>query len=107
MGPTTFPSLPKQLEAKHLNPGSDMAYKKCLTEDMGGLVQEFCRAVGNRYVMRRLQDAFEYHLKSYVSYAYLGIPRSAKAHRQKAYQLIKRAKQLSKSTAHPVQVPTS
>ena len=70
-----------------------------LAKDIGGLVQEFCQVVGNDHVMRRLEEAFTYHLKAYAQYTNSGLSKSASDHRQEVRQLIKRTEQLSKCSA--------
>lgn len=75
-----------------------------VAEDEGRLTLEFCRAARHPHAMRRLQEAFEWHLQSYVKSALLDKGRDAQQYREEVCRLITRAKEITQEKQGVIEV---
>lgn len=86
-------------DVRHMDFSLNKNLQTKLAKELGVLAQDFCQAIGSPYIMRRLEDAFTYHLQAYADYTRSGMPKSANSHRHEVQRIINRAEQLSLSQA--------
>ena len=82
-------------DVRHMDPSLNLVVRRDVAADSGKLLLEFCRAVGHKQVMQRLEDAFTYHLSCYVVSALQSNTRTAQTSREEVCRLIRRARELT------------
>jgi hypothetical protein len=69
--------------------------RRQVAQDILDLTVEFCRAASHPYTMRRLEDAFNYHLVSWATSALIDRERGADKQLKEVRRLIDRAREIS------------
>lgn len=88
-------------DTRHMDTTLNMNIRRRVADEMVEIVTDFCRAVTHPIAMKRLEDAFVYHLDSYITSSLQNNTREASSYRVEIDHLIRRAKEISKQKNAP------